>query len=78
MLYRRCKKAKEHSVEENVKFFARDARKLDKIVKDEEKFDAVINTWTSIGYYNEETDQNFSTRPGNHNFELFNSICIFA
>ena len=51
------KRAKEHGVEENVKFFTGDVRKLDKVLKEEEKFDAVINTWTSIGYYNEETDQ---------------------
>ncbi len=51
------KRAKEHGVEENVKFFAGDVRELDKVVKDEGKFDAVINIWTSLGYYDDDTDQ---------------------
>lgn len=51
------RKAKEHKVEEKVKFLVGDVRELDKITKVEGNFDAVINNWTSIGYYDESTDQ---------------------
>jgi len=51
------RKAKENNVEGNVKFLVGDVRELDNIIKDEGDFDAVINNWTSIGYYDEKTDQ---------------------
>ncbi|MEX2701498.1 MAG: class I SAM-dependent methyltransferase [Candidatus Baldrarchaeota archaeon] len=51
------RKAKEHEVEENVKFLVGDVRELDKKIKDEGNFDGVINNWTSVGYYDESTDQ---------------------
>ena len=38
----------------NVKFIAGDARKLDEYIKD--AVDVVISFWTSIGFYDDETD----------------------
>jgi len=51
------RRAKEHNVAEDVKFLVGDVRQLDKVIKNEGKFDAIINNWTSIGYYDENTDQ---------------------
>ncbi len=51
------RRAKEHNVAEDVKFLVGDVRQLDKVIKNEGKFDAIINNWTSIGYYDENVDQ---------------------
>ena len=51
------RRAKEHDVAEDVKFLVGDVRQLDKVIKNEGKFDAIINNWTSIGYYDENVDQ---------------------
>ena len=53
------RRAKEHRVEEKVKFLAGDVRNLKSILKPfgEQFFDAVINVWTSIGFFDEKTDE---------------------
>jgi SAM-dependent methyltransferase len=51
------KKAQEHKVSDSVTFLEGDARKLKRVVGDvQEPFDAVVNAWTSIGYYSQEDD----------------------
>ena len=51
------KKAQEHNVQDKVTFVAGDVRELDKFVSEQGPFDAVINVWTSIGFYDEKTDE---------------------
>jgi len=51
------KKAIEHGTESKTKFIHGDIRNLDALLKDEAPFDAVVNVWTSIGYYDEKTDE---------------------
>jgi len=48
-------KAVEHGVEGSVKFVVGDAGELTKFFPSNH-FDAVLNIWTSIGYYNDEDD----------------------
>lgn len=43
-------------VSERTKFIVGDARNLSEVLNNENKFDAVIIIWTSIGYYGEEAD----------------------
>ncbi len=50
------RKARDHNVEKNTRFVLGDIRELDSVVN-ESGFDAVINVWTSIGYYDEKTDE---------------------
>lgn len=50
------KHAKEHKVEESVNFIQGDVRKIGD-VKFEETFDAIINVWTSIGYFGKKHDR---------------------
>jgi len=51
------KKAKEHRVSDSATFLEGDVRKLKKVVGDiQEPFDAVVNAWTSVGYYSQEDD----------------------
>jgi len=51
--------AVERNVKQNVEFRVGDMRKVSKVLKDYgERFNAVINLFTSIGYYDEETDRN--------------------
>lgn len=49
-------KAKKMNLEENVKFLVGDFRQLNNVVRNYAPFDAIINFWTSIGYYGEEAD----------------------
>ncbi len=51
------KKAIEHGVEDKTSFLVGDIRNLNSIIKDNIPFDGVINVWTSIGYYDESTDE---------------------
>jgi len=48
-------KAREHGVEDATKFIVGDARELTRFFPPN-SFDAVLNIWTSIGYYNDEDD----------------------
>ncbi len=50
------RRAHELGVKDNVRFYVGDARELLRILSDEAPFDAIINAWSSIGYYDEETD----------------------
>jgi len=50
--------AVERNVAEKVEFRVGDMRKIGNVLKDyEQKFNAVVNLYTSIGYYDEETDK---------------------
>lgn len=50
--------AAERNVGENVEFKVGDMREIREVLKDhKEKFNAIVNLTTSIGYYDEETDR---------------------
>jgi len=49
-------RAKQSGVEEKTSFIVGDVRELSKFFS-ENHFDAVLNIWTSIGYYDADTDQ---------------------
>jgi len=51
------KRAVEHGVGGRTRFVCGDVRELDKLLKDEAPFDGVVNVWTAIGYFDEETDE---------------------
>jgi len=55
-------KAQEYGVENKTEFIAADARHLESVVKEEGRFDIVISVWTSIGYYDEDTDREILTQ----------------
>ena len=51
------KKAKEHAVSGRVTFLEGDVRELKEIVGSSSKpFDAIVNVWTSVGFYSEKDD----------------------
>lgn len=55
--------AQERRVGENVDFKVGDMRQIGNILKDyEQKIHAALNLYTSIGYYDEETDKNVLTQ----------------
>ncbi len=54
------RRAKELGVDEKVHFIVGDARRVDEYFGEE--FDVVLNFWTSIGYYGEETDREIFQR----------------
>jgi len=49
-------RAERMGVSENAKFYVGDARELTAILGHEAPFDAIINAWSSIGYYDDDTD----------------------
>ena len=56
------RRARNYGVNKYVKFYVGDARRVDEILEKESPFDAVLNVWTSIGYYDEQTDKDFFRR----------------
>jgi SAM-dependent methyltransferase len=60
----------EDGVSDNTRFVIGDMRKLASILFDYAGFDAIVNMWTSMGYWDEETDLNILrqslilTKPG--------------
>lgn len=60
----------EDGVSDNTRFVIGDMRKLASILSDYAGFDAIVNMWTSMGYWDEETDLNILrqslilTKPG--------------
>jgi len=50
------RKAARMNVDDNTTFIVGDFRELDNLVEKYSPFDAVINFWTSIGYYGEKAD----------------------
>jgi len=53
------KLAKNMKIEDRVKFLVGDARKVFELLEEDQgSFNAIINMWTSIGYYDDETDKN--------------------
>lgn len=49
-------KAHKFGVKNRTKFIAGDVRDLKSILKEEGRFNLIISVWTSIGYYDEDTD----------------------
>ena len=62
--------AKENGVSDNTRFVIGDMRKVASELSDISGFDAIVNMWTSMGYWDEETDLNILrqsltlTKPG--------------
>lgn len=62
--------AKEDGVSNNTRFVIGDMRKVASELSDYSGFDAIVNMWTSMGYWDEETDLNILrqsltlTKPG--------------
>jgi len=50
--------AKEDGVSDNTRFVIGDMRKVASELSDYSEFDAIVNMWTSMGYWDEETDLN--------------------
>jgi SAM-dependent methyltransferase len=50
--------AKEDGVSDNTRFVIGDMRKVASELSDISGFDAIVNMWTSMGYWDEETDLN--------------------
>jgi len=50
--------AKENGVSDNTRFVIGDMRKVASELSDISGFDAIVNMWTSMGYWDEETDLN--------------------
>ena len=50
--------AKENGVSDNTRFILGDMRKVTSELSDITGFDAMVNMWTSMGYWDEETDLN--------------------
>ncbi len=55
------KRAAEYGVKSKTRFIVGDARRVDTYFKEDE-FDVVLNFWTSIGYYGDETDRDIFRR----------------
>jgi len=55
-------KAKEFGVKDSARFIAADVRELESVLKEEGRFDLIISVWTSIGYYDEDTDTEILTK----------------
>jgi len=51
------KTAEKTNLKNRVEFLVGDARKVSKLLEKKESFDAIINTGTSIGYYDDDTDK---------------------
>ncbi|MHA1616957.1 MAG: class I SAM-dependent methyltransferase [Candidatus Njordarchaeales archaeon] len=51
------RKAMIHNVDDQVKFIVGDIRDLKSAISSYAPFDAIINIWSSIGYYEEEVDR---------------------
>jgi len=72
-------KARVFGVEKNVEFVVGDARRVDEYFGEE--FDAVLIFWSSIGYYDEDTDKEIFrrvykiTRPGGL-FMILNTVSL--
>jgi len=49
-------KAQKFSVNNRTRFIAADVRDLESLLKEEGRFNLIISVWTSIGYYDEDTD----------------------
>jgi SAM-dependent methyltransferase len=49
--------AEKMGVENRVEFLVGDARKVSILLEKKESFDAMISMWTSIGYYDDDTDK---------------------
>jgi len=49
-------KAQEFDVKNRTKFIVADVRKIESALKEEGRFNLIISVWTSIGYYDEDTD----------------------
>ncbi|MGQ4895068.1 MAG: class I SAM-dependent methyltransferase [Candidatus Njordarchaeia archaeon] len=69
------KRAIEHGVGDRTEFVLGDVRELDKFLKVGE-FDGVINVWTSIGFYDEKTDEEIFRKVARISKE--NAILIIA
>ena len=50
--------AKKDGVSDKTRFVIGDMRKVASILSDISRFDAIVNMWTSMGYWDEETDLN--------------------
>jgi ubiquinone/menaquinone biosynthesis C-methylase UbiE len=50
------KRAEEHKVSRNVTFLEGDVRNLKKVVDVSQRFDVVVNVWTSLGYFSKDDD----------------------
>jgi ubiquinone/menaquinone biosynthesis C-methylase UbiE len=49
--------AEKMNVKNRVEFYVGDARKVSKLLEKKGSFDALISIWTSIGYYDDESDK---------------------
>jgi len=49
-------KAQQFGVKTRTRFIAADVRDLESALKEEDRFNLIISVWTSIGYYDEDTD----------------------
>ena len=76
--------AKDMKIQDQVEFLVGDARKVFKLLEEKQgSFNAIINMWTSIGYYGEETDKRIlkqlnqlSSSSGILVLELANRDCL--